>query len=34
MTPLGQQRKSSVGFRMSGVGGKAEVDLGRLHVSF
>ncbi len=33
MSELGQQRKSSVGLGMSGVGGKAEVDFGRLDVS-
>ena len=33
MTALGQKQKSSVGLRMSGVGGKAEVDFGRLEVN-
>ena len=32
MTALGQNRKSSVGLGMSGVGGGAEVDFGRLEV--
>ena len=30
----GQNRKSSVGLGMSGVGGEAEVDFGRLEVCF
>ena len=30
---LGQQRKSSLALGMSGLGGKAEVDFGRLDVS-
>ncbi len=32
MSPLGHNRKSSVGLGMSVVGGKAEVDFGRLDV--
>ena len=31
-SPLGQNRKSGVGLGMSGVGGGAEVDFGRLEV--
>ena len=31
-SPVGQNRKSSVGLGMSGVGGGAEVDFGRLKV--
>ena len=31
---LGQKRKSSVGLGMSAIGGKAEVDFGRLDVCF
>ena len=31
---VGQNRKSSVGLGMSGVGGKAEVEFGRLEVCF
>ena len=34
MSAVGLNRKSSVGHGMSGVGGKAEVDLGRLEVCF
>jgi hypothetical protein len=34
MSELGQKRKSSVGLGMSGVGGRAEVDFGRLDVRF
>ena len=34
MSPWGQQRKSSVGFGMSVVGGKADFNLGRLEVCF
>ncbi len=34
MSALGHKRKSSVGLGMSGVGGGAEVDFGRLEVCF
>ncbi len=33
MSEMGQTRKSSVGLGMSAVGGRAEVDFGRLEVS-
>ncbi len=33
MSPVGQKRKSSVGLGMSALGGKADIDLGRLNVS-
>jgi len=32
MSPVGQQRKSSVGLGMSGVGGRADIDFGPLDV--
>ena len=34
MTVLGHERKSSMDHGMSGFGGRAEVDLGRLEVCF
>ncbi len=34
MSGLGQQRKSSVGLGMSGVGGGADFNFGRLEVCF